>query len=525
MLGSDPKILRFDRFTIDLARCVVIEGGEELALRRQSFDVLRYLAERRGQVVSRKELVKAVWGAAEPARPDDSVFQCIKEIRRALGDDVRWIIRAVPGRGYEFMADVTGGETAPAALPASAAPTRSDNPSIAVLPFDNMSGNPDQNYFADGLVEEITTKLSRFRWLFVIARNSSFTYKGRAVDVKQVGREMGVRYVLEGSVRKAGDRVRIAAQLVSTETGAHLWADRYDRKFSDVFDIEDEVTNHIVRALVPELTAAEIARARQEHPKSLSAWDRYLRALPLMRQHNKEAWADAVELLRDAVGLDAGFAAAYARLSACLVQAAYFGWRGRASACAADALELARKATIIDDEEPLAYDALASAHQFLGDNAAAEVAARKALQLSPATTAAYGTLITALAFLGRAEEALAAYALSERVSPRDPDRSGRLMGLANAYFVAERYDDAIAAVKQFIALRPNWYGGYTNLAASLALTGRIEEAREAGKRLLELIPRFCLSRARRRPMYVRDRDAKRLFEGLRLAGIPEQPCK
>jgi TolB-like protein len=513
MLGSASRVLRFDRFALDVARCVVLKDGEELALRRQSFDVLRHLAGRRGDVVSRKELAETVW-AVPPARPDDSVFQCIKDIRRALGVEARWIIRAVPGRGYQFMAELTAVELSPPApLP--------QRPSIAVLPFNSMSSDPDQEYFADGLVEEITTKLSRFRWLFVIARNSSFAYKGRAVDVKQMGRELGVRYVLEGSVRKAPNRVRITGQLVSTVDGAHLWADRYDRDLEDIFDIQDEVTHQIVRALVPELTAAEIARVGQTHPKSLSTWDRYLRALPLMRQHSKEAWAEAVDHLRGAIRLDPEFAAAYARLSACLVQAAYFGWRGRASECATDALEMARRAIAIDDREPLALDALASAYQFIGDNAAAESAARKALQLSPASTAAYGTLITALAFLGRADEAINTFALSERVSPRDPDRSGRLMGLANAYFVAERYDEAIAALNQFIALRPNWYGGYTNLAASLALIGRIDEARDAGKRIMELIPHFTLSRARRRPMYVRSTDVQRLFEGLRLAGIPE----
>jgi TolB-like protein len=512
MPGSASRVLRFDRFTLDLARCIVLKSGEQLALRRQSFDVLRHLAERRGEVVSREELAEAVW-AVPPARPEDSVFQCIKDIRRALGVEARWIIRAVPGRGYQFMAELTAVEVPPPAPP--------QKPSIAVLPFINMSGDPDQDYFADGLVEEITTKLSRCRWLFVIARNSSFTYKDRAVDVKRVARELGVRYVLQGSVRRAGNRVRISAQLVVTESGTHLWADRYDREVEHIFAIEDDVTNQIVPALLPELTAAEIGRARQEHPRSLTAWDRYLRALPLMRQHSKDAWAEAVELLRGAVSLDPEFAAAYARLSACLVQAAYFGWRGRARECAAEALELARKATVIDYEEPLAFDALASAHQFIGDNASAEAAARKALQLSPASTAAHGTLITALAFLGRADEATEAFALSERVSPRDPDRSGRLMGLANAHFVAARYDEAIAVLRQFIILRPNWYGGYTNLAASLALIGRLDEARDAGKRILELVPHFTLSRARRRPMYVRSTDVERLFEGLRLAGIPE----
>jgi TolB-like protein len=411
-----------------------------------------------------------------------------------------------------------------AAGPAGAASERRhshpDKPSIAVLPFTNIGADPDQDYLADGIVEDLITALSRFRWLLVIARNSSFTYKGRAVDVRQVARELGVRYVLEGSVRKGASRLRITGQLIDTSSGAHIWAERYDRDISDVFAIQDEITDKIVAALAPELTAAEIIRAQQKQPRDLDAWDAYLRALPLMRQHTQASNAAAATLLKKAIELSPDFSAAHARLSACLTQAAYYGWQGRADECVAEALALARQSQALDSEEPLAFDALASVHQFLGDNEKAEAAARRALDLSPTCTAAYGTLVSALAMLGRSAAALEVFARSERTSPRDPDRSSRLMGLASAYFIAERYDDAIAAAAEYNAVRPNWYGAYVVQAASYALTGRTKEAHVAAQRLLQLVPQFTIGRARRRPMFTQPADAEKLFEGLQKAGVP-----
>jgi len=396
-----------------------------------------------------------------------------------------------------------------------------DKPSIAVLPFTDIKGDHQQEYLADGIVEDLITALSKFRWLLVIARNSSFTYKGRAVDVRMVARELSVRYVVEGSIRKSGNRLRITAQLIDASSGAHIWAERYDRKFSDVFEIQDDITDRIATALAPELTAAEIARAKHQHPRSLNAWDAYLQALPLMREHTQAANARAFELLRKATQLSPDFSAALARLSACRTQAAYYGWDGQAEhVVAAEAQEWARRSQAVDPEEPLAFDALASAFQFLGENEKAEAAARRALELSPTCTAAYGTLIFSLSMLGRAEEALEVFARSERTSPRDPDRSSRLMGLACAHFIAGRYEDAIAATTEYIAARPNWYGAYVVLAAACTLTGRGEEAQRAVRRLLELVPHFTIDRARNRPMFKNFFHAERLFDALQKAGLP-----
>ena len=414
-------------------------------------------------------------------------------------------------------APVVAQNSSPRTEPSSGMPGM---PSIAVLPFVNMGEDAAQDYFADGVVEDIITALSKFRWLFVIARNSSFAYKGRAIDVRQVARELNVRYVVEGSIRKSGSRLRITGQLIDAISGTHIWAQRYDRELLDAFEVQDEITDRIIAALAPEITVAEINRAHQKRPNNLDAWDGYLRALPLIREHIKEANYRATELLRGAIQLSPAFSAAYARLSACRTQAAYYEWDGTRDDCVAEAIELARRSLALDPEEPLALDALASAYQISGDLENAANSARRALDLSPTCTAAYGTLITSLAQLGQYEEAFEVFSRSERTSPRDPDRSSRLMGLTIAHFVAGNYRDAINTAKDYIALRPNWYGGYLHLAASSALSGNIDEANVAIQRLLHLMPQLTLSQMRKRLLMRRASDVEKLLEGLEKAGLP-----
>jgi adenylate cyclase len=301
-----------------------------------------------------------------------------------------------------------------------------------------------------------------------------------------------------------------------------LWADRFDRELTDIFAIQDEVTTNIVGVLAPEVTAAEITRAHRTSASSASAWDAYLRALPLMRQHTKTANRDAIALLENTIALSPDFAAAHARLSACRTQAAYFSWEEWRGDAIADALKLARRAVALDPEEPLAFDALASACQFQGDTEKAEEAARRAIELSPTCTAAYGTLITILASQGRTEEALEFFARSERTSPRDIDRSGRLMGLVLAYFAGKRYEEALGAIEQYISLRANYYVGHMLLAATLALTGRVADAGKAREQLLRVNPHFSLEVARKRPSFTSCVFAERLFDGLSKAGLPER---
>jgi TolB-like protein/class 3 adenylate cyclase len=422
---------------------------------------------------------------------------------------------AAPVRAYRLRA--TDAIAEPTGLPPSKVAMQ--KPSIAVLPFANMSGDADQEYLADGIIEDIIMALSKFRWLLVIARNSSFSYKGRSVDVRQIGRELAVRYIVEGSIRRSGSRLRVAAQLIDATSGTHIWAERYDRNLTDIFEIQDEITSRIVSAAAPELTAAEIARAQQQHPRDVNAWDAYLQALPLMRQHTRNANARAVDLLTNATQLSPDFAAAYARLSACWTQAAYYEWNSTREECITRAMDLAKHSCTLDSQEPLALDALASAHQFRGDFENAAQMARRALDISPTCTAAYGTLVTSLAFLGRVEEALEVFAQSERTNPRDPDRSSRLMGVTIAYFVAERYEEAIRFANEYITLRPNWYGGYVYLAASHGMCGNAREGNLAIQHLLSLRPQLTLGQMRKQVMLRRPSDSERLLQGLEKSGL------
>jgi TolB-like protein/Flp pilus assembly protein TadD len=374
---------------------------------------------------------------------------------------------------------------------------------------------------SDGITEDLITGLARIPWLFVIARNSSFVYKNRSVDIRQVSRELGVRYILKGSVRRAAEHLRVTAQLIDVASGRHLWAERYDALYQNVFELQDEITDRVVANTVPELTLAEIERARHKRPSNLDAWDYYLRALPAMRQSTRDANQEAIGLLMRANELDPRFATAYARLSVCYGTAAYYGWEGSAADSIGRAFEFARKAAAIDPQNAFAHDALASAQLFSGDLDGAVSAATRALQLDPSLSAAYGTLINALAFLGRSDEAIAFFEKADRASPRDPERSGRLMGLVSALFVEGRYEEVVDAARQHILLKPAWYGGHLLLAATLGLLGRKAEAEAAGKQLLALIPRFRLAGVVRRPMFRNAEVIQRIIEGLRQAGIPE----
>ena len=289
---AQRAVYRFEGFVLDIPRSILLtEDGEAIPLRYKSFELLRLFVENAGQLLDRDAIIQAVWSGA--IVNDDSVTQCVRDIRRTLGDEAQTMVKTVPRRGYVFAAKITTSRDERADHNTANAAALPDKPSIAVLPFTNMSGDPEQEYFVDGMVEEIITALSRIRWLFVIARNSSFTYKGQAVDVKQVGRELGVRYVLEGSVRKAGQRVRITGQLIDADTGTHLWADRFDGSLEDVFELQDKVASSVAGVIEPALQAAETARSASRPTADLTAYDLYLRAYAMF-------WSSARQIARGA---------------------------------------------------------------------------------------------------------------------------------------------------------------------------------------------------------------------------------
>jgi adenylate cyclase len=407
----------------------------------------------------------------------------------------------------------------PAAQPAAALPLP-DKPSIAVLPFQNMSGDPEQDYFVDGMVEEIITALSKVRWFFVIARNSSFTYKGRAVNVKQIGRELGVRYVLEGSVRKGGGRVRITAQLIEAETGAHLWADRFDRDLADIFAVQDDVTERVVTAIEPNLRQAEIARSKRTRPENLAAYDLYLRALPhfygLWR--DRAGWAEALSLLRQALAVDPEYAAAAALAAVCIQFGVLGGW----VASAEEAAWFARTAVRLDQDDPeaLAICAYITAIHERQFEEAVELAER-ATALNPNSASCFTFSGWAHLYAGRAETALEHFERALRLNPVDPLSFTMLGGIANAHIQLEQSEAAIVAATRATRRGPDVPGPWRNLAAALAQAGRYEEARDAGHRMLEIDPKFTLSNWGRRIGWNESGKAK-MLNLWRLAGLPEE---
>jgi TolB-like protein/class 3 adenylate cyclase len=418
-----------------------------------------------------------------------------------------------PVRLYSIRLDGTS------ARPALALP---DRPSIAVLPFQNMSGDAEQEYFADGMVEDIITALSRIRWLFVIARNSSFTYKGRTVDVKQVGRELGVRYVLEGSVRKSVNRVRITGQLIDASTGTHLWADRFDGALEDIFDLQDRVTASVVSAVAPKLERVEIERAKRKPTESLDAYDYYLRGVASAIPYTREGDNEALRLFYRAIELDPDFAVAYGWAAWIFVTRKSNGWMTDRALEIAEAARLGRRAVELgdDDAAALCWGGFALAYvAYELDDGIAYV--DRALVLNPNLAAAWYVSAWLRVFIGEPEDAIERLARAMRLSPLDPFIFRMHAGIAYAHFFAGRYDDASSWAEKAVRARPTWLTAVRGAAASHALAGRLDEAHKYMARMRELDPALCISNLKDLLPLRRVEDFAKWAEALRKAGLPE----
>jgi TolB-like protein len=398
-----------------------------------------------------------------------------------------------------------------------------DKPSIAVLPFTNMSGDPDQDYFADGMVEDIITALSHFKALFVIACNSSFTYKGRAVDVKQVGRELGVRYVLEGSVRKAANRVRITGQLIDTATGAHLWAERFDGGLGDIFDLQDQVTESVVGAIAPAVEKAEIERAKRKPTESLDAYALYLRGLARFHQvTNRQANDEALHLFNSAIELDPDFASAYGRAALCYVQAKGEGWISVTPNEIAEVTRLAQRAVELGKDDAIALAASGYALAYVvRDLGVAAGLVDRALVLNSNLAEAWFCGGWMKNWLGEPEPAIERFARAMRLSPFDPWVTGMRAGTAYAHFFLGRYDEAASWAAMALQNNPDFQTGLRMAAASNAMAGRPEQAHKAMARLRQLNPTLRVSTLKDVLGPWRAEDFSRYEEGLRRAGLPE----
>ncbi len=532
--GADVQFF-FEEHELDVDRRELRRGAELVSLEPQVFDLLVYLVQNRDRVVSKDELIEEVWEGRNVS--DSTLTSRITAVRKAIGDsgDEQRLIRTVSRKGIRFVgvvkdkpqsvavatatAQATTNITTATAGPTLATP---DRPSIAVLPFQNMSGDSEQEYFADGMVEEIIIALSRLRSLTVIARNSSFIYKGQSVDVKQVGRDLGVRYALKGSVRKAGNQVRITGQLIDASSGAHIWADRFNGSLEDIFDLQDQVTSHVVGAIAPKLEQAEIERVKRKPTDSLDAHEYFLRGMASYYQRTREGTSEALRLFYKAIESDPDFASAYGMAAWCYGWRKMGGWVADRVEEIAETARLARRAAELGQDDAVALSRGAHALAFVvGDVDPAATLVDRALVLNPNLAGAWYASGWVRAYRGEPEVAISHFARVMRLNPLDPHIAAIQAGTSFAHFLAGCYDEALLWAEKAASTQTNYKTAVIIAAASSALLGRVVEAQKAMARLRELDPALHIANVRDWAPLRRPEDLEKLEDGLRKAGLPE----
>jgi TolB-like protein/cytochrome c-type biogenesis protein CcmH/NrfG len=520
----------FGDYELNASRRELRRGSETIAVEPQVLDLLIFLVQNTNRVVTKDDLIASVRGGR--IVEDTTLTSRISAARKAIGETGRdqKLIRTFARRGFRFVGEVRtqdGDDLADGGIPTADAAFKLlqrtpapglDRPAIAVLPFTNMSGDPAQDYFSDGISEDIITGLSRLRWFLVIARNSSFAYKGRSVHVKQIGEELGVNYVVEGSVRKSGGRLRITAQLNDVTTGSHVWAERYDRDFADVFAVQDEITEAIVAAIEPQLYAAENLRVRRKHPNSMDAWELVMRALShywrVTRQDNELAQT----LLGQAIAIDPEYGQALGVLAASYTFGAHMGWAEMQTLT--DVVERTALAAVrADSEDPWAHHALGAFYLITRrfDDSLAEF--ELALRLNPSFLQAHYYYAAALSFCGRWEESLEAVSRAIQLSPRDPLSALYYGSACLAHFIGGNYDEAMRLARIAVRLRADYAAAYRVLAAAAGMSGDAQAAAGALNDLRRAQPNVSLAWIEEHVPFKRDADRERYLEGFRRAGL------
>jgi TolB-like protein len=519
----------FADHTLDTDRRELCRASQAIAVEPQVFDLLIYLLTERERVVSRDDLIASVWGGRIVS--ESTLTSRINAARRAIGDSGKEqkLIRTFARKGFRFVGDVqtlsqsddsaalTGdGQTsrhADVARDASA-----DRPAIAVLPFVNLSEEPEQEYFSDGISEDIITALYRLRWFHVIARNSSFIYKRKSAHLKQIGDELGVRYVLEGSVRKSGDRVRLTAQLNDVASGSQIWAERYDRGLADVFAVQDEITEAIVASIEPQLYAAENFRARRKTPDSMDAWDLVMRALSHFWRVTRQDYFVADALLEKAISIDPNYGRALGVLATSYMFQAHMGWIALNAAMIV-AERSAHAAICADSEDAWAHHALGHVYLFARrfDDSLAEF--ELALRLNPNFSLAQGFYGLSLAYSGRWKEAASAAGRALRLSPRDPFSAIYTGVSAYSHFLGGDYDRAMQLAREAVRARNDFVGAYRVLVAAAGMAGHSEVAGAALKELCRTQPNVSLAWITTEMPFKKAEDRAHYLEGFRRAGL------
>jgi TolB-like protein/tetratricopeptide (TPR) repeat protein len=509
----------FGPFVLNSATGSLLRQGEPVAVGYRGFRLLTSFLERPGEVLSKSDLIDTVWEGAAVEEGNLSVQ--IASLRKLLGQTPSggdWIA-TVPRVGYRFVGAVDyKADTVHIANDVSLIAENGGGPSIAVLPFVNLSGDPAQEYFSDGMVEDIITGLSRLHWLFVIARNSTYTYKGTTPDIRKVATELGVRYILEGSVRRADDRLRVSSQLIDTSTGTQVWAERYDRATTDIFAVQDEITESVVASIEPQLYAAENRRFQTKPPESLDAWAYVMRAMPHIWTWAEQKSETALADLRHAIGIEPDYARAHSLLAWTYITGSHMGW-GMFSDVSSQALESAHRAVECDSEDPWAHLALGYVHMLSRQFMPAIEELSEALRLNPNFALGHMVLGAVYGFGGAGDDGLPHLALGMRLSPRDPHQAFNQSASALCHFVAKRYEESITLNRRAVLLRPRFTSAWRSLAAGAGIVGDIDTAASALTKTKQLQPDLSVDWVEKHHPIVRPEDRAIYIEGLRKAGL------
>ena len=524
------KVLKFEGFTLDLTRRSLRAGDRDIELRPKSFDVLAYLVEHAGRPASREEIIEAVW--PDVMVTEESLTRCVSDIRLALDDSVQRIIKTLPRRGYVLAASAIGTDPSNSAIWSAvktepqSPPSQDDRPAIAVLAFDNVSGDPGEQYFSDGITDDIITELSRFSSLIVIARNSSFQYKGRSVDVRRIGQKLGVRYVLQGSIRRDDERLRMTSQLIDALSGAHRWAERYDRQLTDVFAVQDEIARTVTALVAAHVDKAELNRALIKPPASLQAYDCYLRGASSVdafyaTYRDINHLRDARRWFEQAIAIDPRHARAYAALAGSYLPTYVHRFKDDRDFFNPAIFErmraLALKAIELDPRLPDGHSNLGDIFARQLEHDASIAAHERALALNP--NRVNWRFASALIFAGQHERAIEVTRACMRLDPFYPPTAPGWLG--GAYFMLKRYSEALPPLLESTSRASGWEGGHLFLAATYARLGEIERARAVASEMLRLIPEYTTGDVAQRLNFFRAEDAEHYVRALRLAGLPE----
>jgi TolB-like protein len=528
-LGNGALRYFFEDYAFDTDRRELRRGPAVVATTPQVFDLLDYLIRNRDRVVSKDDLVRAIWNGRIVS--DAALTTRLNAVRSAIGDsgEEQRLIKTLPRKGFRFVGSVreaqgpaSGSVTDNPVEPPKLALSLPDKPSIAILPFTNLSSNPEQDYFADGIVDDITTALSRFKSLFVIARNSSFVYKGKSVDIKQVGRDLGVRYVLEGSVRRTAGKIRIAGQLIDVTTGAHLWADRFESEMGDIFDLQDRVTQQVVGAVAREIDRAEMERASRRTSGNIDAVTETYRGLPHIYWPTTPEQNDAAfQHFKNAIAVDPTFAPAYGGATSCLLWRRANRWPVDVAADDSQLLSFAERIKELNTDDALALSTIGYAlfHNHLDFDTGIELVDR-AIRSNPNYASAYRRKGLLQVWDGGSDGAIANFEHGMRLSPRDPFSFISMAGMAFAHFNACRYGEAAGWADKSIRASPRYVGGLEVAIACYVGAGRLKDAQRVAADCLRMSPGWRRDPDRRHG--IRSPEVRAKFrEAFLRAGLPE----